>query len=192
MNSHTQKVASVGFAGLAIFSAVVLFFPLAYQILPEVLQQSNAFQLAYVLVAACWMLAVVLATLCAMNDTDDKLCREYCDSLPESGDGDDEDDGDEGEGDGDDKDEEGGDDDDVELENNDASERGVVTWKDPTTGEIREIRTADIIPGTTGEFAVHPSTPDSGFVRADSINPSLNQPRIQVFRVPGGTLKPGM
>lgn len=179
MNSHTQKVASVGFTGLAIFSAVVLFFPLAYQILPEVLQENNAFQLAYALVAACWMLAVFLATLFAMNDTDEKFCREYCDSLPESGDGDDEDDD---EGDGDDEDEE----DDEEDEN------GGDDYASPDDTEVFESDHSDEPTDEEVQSAINSlATPDRGFVRADEIKPSPYQTGIQVFRVPGGTLKPG-
>lgn len=173
MNSHTQKVAVVGFKWMIIFSAVVLFFPLAYQILPESLRQSEPFTLAYSLVSVCWMMAIAAAAIKSTVDADTKAWREYYDSLPPSVDDDDD----------------GGDDGDVEWEGDDAVNPGVATWKDPATGETRN---SDAVPATTGESANSLATPDSGFVRADSIKPTLHQPGIQVFRVPGGTLKPGM
>lgn len=211
MNSNTQKVASVGFIGLAIFSAVVLFFPLAYQILPEVLQESKPFTLAYSLVSVCWMMATAATAIKSTVDADSKAWREYYDSLPESGDGDD---GDDDEGDGDDEDEEGGEgegededegdgegdgnSDDVGVEwerwecdgeNWKLTKPGTATWKEPESGAIR---TTNAVPATTDESANSLDTPDSGFVRADEIKPNPHQAGIQVFRVPGGTLKPGM
>lgn len=175
MNDHTKKVAKVGFAWLTIFSAVAFAFPLAYQIIPSSIKNSHPFDIAFGIVYAFWLGAIAATGFKAAMDADSRAWREYYDSLPPSGDGDD-DDGD-------------GDDDDVEWESDDAVNPGVATWKDQATGETRN---SDAVPATTGESANSLATPDSGFVRADSINPSLNQPRIQVFRVPGGTLKPGM
>ena len=177
MNDHTKKVAKAGFAWLTIFSAVVLFFPLAYQILPESLQESKPFTLAYSFVSAFWMMATVATAIKSTVDADSQAWLEYYDSLPESGDGDDGDEG-EGEGDGDGEDEEGGDDDDVEWESDDTEVIESDTSGEPTDEQVQS--------------AINSlATPDSGFVRADSIKPNPHQTGIQVFRVPGGTLKPG-
>lgn len=160
MRDHTKKVAKVGFAWLAIFSAVVLFFPLAYRAIPWQLQDNKPFTCAYVVVSVCWVVAVALVAIQSTVDADAKSWREYYDSLTEWGDeGDDEDD-------------------------------------DDTSPDDTEVLKHEPIDEQTNESSQSPTHPpinqDSGFVRADDIKQSPYQSGIQIFRVPGGTSKPGM